>query len=146
MHPRVLCNCATAISVPLAIIYHKSLFEGKVPNLWKLSNIIPIFKTGSRRKCSNCRPISPTSVPCKIMESFIHNRIMKHCYNNSLFTKARHGFLSKCVCVSNLLKAREILTDAVHHGYAIDVIYTDFAKAFDKVPHKKLRHKLKAYS
>jgi hypothetical protein len=79
------------------------------------------------------------------MESFIHERIMKHCHNNSLFTKAQHGFLPKRGCVSNLIEARDILTDAVHRGYAIDVIYTDFAKAFDKVPHKRLLHKLKAY-
>nr|XP_047141269.1 uncharacterized protein LOC124816214 [Hydra vulgaris] len=143
-HPRVLRNCAAAISVPLTIIYRSSLSEGKVPKLWKLPNITPIFKTGSRRKRSNYRQISLTSVPCKIMESFIHERIMKHCYNNGLFSKAQHGFLPKRSCVSNLLEARDILTDAVHHGYSIDVIYTDFPKAFDE-GHKNLLHKLKGY-
>jgi hypothetical protein len=79
------------------------------------------------------------------METFIHDRVMLFCVENKLITKAQHGFVKKKGCVTNLLEARDILTEAVHLGYAADVIYTDFSKAFDKVPHRRLLHKLRAY-
>jgi hypothetical protein len=79
------------------------------------------------------------------MESIIHERILKHCIENSLLTKAQHGFVPRKGCVTNLLESRDIVTEAIHRGHAVDVIYTDFAKAFDKVPHKRLFSKLKGY-
>ena len=62
-----------------------------------------------------------------------------------LITKSQHGFIRRKGFITNLLEARDILTEAVHLGYGADVIYTDFAKAFDKVPHKRLLHKMCAY-
>ncbi|XP_047143097.1 uncharacterized protein LOC124817285 [Hydra vulgaris] len=133
IHPRVLRYCAAA----------KSL--GKVPNFWKLLNVTPIFKNEICRKCLNYRPVSLTSVPCKIMESFIHKRILKHCLEKELFTKSQHEFLPRSGCTTNLLEAQDILTKALFHNHAIAVIYTDFAKAFDKVPHQCLLLKLDVY-
>ncbi|XP_012566644.1 uncharacterized protein LOC105850769 [Hydra vulgaris] len=73
------------------------------------------------------------------MGSFVHDIIIKHCIVNNLITKDQHG------CATNLLETRDILTNAISECYAIDLIYTDFAKAFDKVSHKRLLHKLKSY-
>jgi hypothetical protein len=79
------------------------------------------------------------------MEGFLHDHIMGFMSEHSLISIAQHGFVQIKGCVTNLLEARDILTEAVHTGFAAGIIYTDFAKAFDKVPHKRLLHKLKAY-
>jgi hypothetical protein len=145
LHPRVLSECANAFATPLSLIYKRSFATGSVPDLWKKSNVTPIFKKGSKLKASNYRPVSLTSVPCKVMEHIVHNRIIRHCIENALIAKAQHGFVPRKGCVTNLLESRDIITEAIHQGHAVDVIYTDFAKAFDKVPHKRLVHKISAY-
>ena len=58
---------------------------GIVPLEWKEANIIPSFKKGSRNKSVNDRPVSLTSVICKLLETFIRDHMMdffiKHLYN-----------------------------------------------------------------
>ena len=56
------------IIIPLAIVLNLSLKEGVVPFEWKEANIIPLFKKGSRNKSENYRPVSLTSVICKLLE------------------------------------------------------------------------------
>ena len=64
--------------------------------------------------------------------------------SNKLFADEQHGFVPKRDCMTNLLTAMEEWTAAIELGRDIDVIYTDFAKAFDSVPHKRLLIKLKS--
>ncbi|XP_047138976.1 uncharacterized protein LOC124814917 [Hydra vulgaris] len=70
---------------------------------------------------------------------------MEHCVANDLITPKQHGFVYRKGCVSKLLETRGIMTEAIHRTHAVNVIYTDFAKAFNKVPMKHLLHKLRAY-
>ena len=65
--PRVLQRLATSLSIPLATIYSTCMQEGSVPPDWKLANITPIFKKGSKGDPSNYRPVSLTSVCCKVI-------------------------------------------------------------------------------
>ena len=64
---------------------------------------------------------------------------------NNLFTEAQHGFISGRSCTTQLLEVMEKITQALDRGEDVDVIYLDFAKAFDKVPHQRLLQKLSAY-
>ena len=64
--------------------------------------------------------------------------------NANLFADEQHGFVPNRDCMANLLSALEDWSEAVEFGYAIDVIYTNFAKAFDSVPHNRLLLKLKS--
>ena len=64
---------AEEISVPLAIMFNLSLHEGIVPDEWKHANVVPIFKKGNRCKAGNYRPVSLTSVVCKILESLLRD-------------------------------------------------------------------------
>ncbi|XP_047129333.1 uncharacterized protein LOC124809326 [Hydra vulgaris] len=143
--PRVLRNCAAAFTNPLAMIYQKSICDSQVPELWKRSNVTLIFKQGNKQKRANYRPVSLTSVSCKIIEGIIHKKIINHCLRTNLIFKEQHGFLHSKECTSNLLETRDIPTETMHQGYATDTIFTDFSKAFDKVPHVRLLHQLKAH-
>ena len=65
---------------------------------------------------------------------------------HSLFNIHQHGFRSKHSCVTQLLEVIEDVMEKIDQGHGIDIAYLDFSKAFDKVPHKRLLHKLKAYN
>ena len=67
LHPFLLKSCAEELTVPLSKIFAKSTSNGIIPDMWKISNIIPIYKKGVRSCALNYRPVSLTSVPCKIL-------------------------------------------------------------------------------
>ena len=73
------------ISRPLAIIFRRSLAEGKVPDDWRSANITPINKKVVKDNAGNYRPVSLTSLPCKLMESIIRDAIMDHLLENNRF-------------------------------------------------------------
>ena len=104
----------------------------------------PLFKKGSRLKTSNYRPVSLTSIPCKLLERIIADQIMVHLVNNGILTKKQHGFMKGRSCTTNLLEYIDLLTNHIYNGKAVDVLYTDFKKAFDSVSHRKLCAKLAA--
>ena len=58
--------------------------SGEVPSDWKIANVTPIFKKGSKSKTENYRPVSLTSVPCKLMESIIRDKVVNHLTINHL--------------------------------------------------------------
>jgi len=129
----------------LTILFKASYSAGVLPADWKCANISPIFKKGSKSDVNNYRPVSLTSVPCKIMESIIRDVLVTHTENNSLITKHQHGFMTGRSCLTNLLEAFESWTRILDAGFGIDIIYLDYRKAFDTVPHSRLLAKLQGY-
>ena len=65
--PKILKETVEQICTPLAHVFNMSLQEGIVPLEWKEANIIPLFKKGSRNKSVKYRPVSLTSVICKVL-------------------------------------------------------------------------------
>jgi hypothetical protein len=114
--------------------------------VWRDANVTPIHKSGSKLLAANSRPISLTCLPCKVMEGVIREVILGHCRRHGLFSKQQHGFVPGKSCTTNLLETFDILTAAMQDGLPVDIIFTDFAKAFDVVPHRRLLHKLRGYS
>ena len=145
MHPRVLLELTDVISEPLATIMQKSLEEGRLPQDWKDAHVTPIFKKGKKNLTTNYRPVSLTSVVCKIMESIIRDHIMQHILANNLLTDAQHGFVPGRSCSTQLITCLEKWTDILDRGSSLDSIYLDFSKAFDSVPHKRLGRKLESF-
>lgn len=145
VHPRVLKNCAEAMARPLEQIYRRSLADRRTPELFKLANVKPIFKSGDKHDPANYRPISLTSIVCKVMEGIIREYMMGHLLSSNQLSGDQHGFLNKKSCVTNLLETYDIMSAAMEQGLPVDVIYTDFSKAFDTVPHRRLLLKLSAY-
>jgi ribonuclease P/MRP protein subunit RPP40 len=89
--------------------------------------------------------VSLTSVCCKIMESVVRDTVTKHLTMNKLIGQSQHGFVKGRSCATTLLEFLEQATAAVDRGEAFDIIYLDFAKAFDKVPHRRLIKKMRAH-
>ena len=69
--PKLLKEIVEQISTPLAKVFILSLEEEIVPSEWKEANITPLFKKGSTNKADNYRPMSLTSVVCKLLETLI---------------------------------------------------------------------------
>ena len=143
--PKILKETVEQISTPLAHVFNISLQEGMVPLEWKEANIIPLFKKGSRKKSVNYRPVSLTSVICKLLETIIRDHMMDFLVKHKLINPSQHGFLKARSCLTNLLCFFEEITKCVDEGPPVDVIYLDFQKAFDKVPHQTLILKLKSH-
>jgi hypothetical protein len=145
MHPRVLRELGSTISKPLAIIMTKSLEEGVLPHGWKTANVTPIYKKGPKSDCGNYHPVSLTRVVCKMMESLIRDHVMKYIDDNKLLSACQHGFVNGRSCSTQLMSCLEIWTEMLDTCGNLDVIYLDFAKAFDSVPHQRLLSKLTPY-
>ncbi|MCG8034813.1 MAG: hypothetical protein JAZ03_21935, partial [Candidatus Thiodiazotropha taylori] len=142
---RLLKDFATEITPALTLIFQASIEEGKVPDDWKTALVTPVFKKGDRTAPANYRPISLTSVCCKLLEHIIHSQVMHHLDLHSILTDQQHGFRKKRSCESQLVITIQDLASAIEEGEQIDAILLDFSKAFDKVPHGRLAQKLHHY-
>lgn len=145
LHPLLLKNCAEAFTVPLTLIFRESLSNSQLPIQFRSANITPLYKKGDKSTASNYRPVSLTSIPCKIMESIIRTKMEDYLYKNNIISKEQHGFVKKKSCTSNLLETLDFISMSLDKSIPVDVILLDFAKAFDTVPHRRLIAKLKAY-
>ena len=125
---------------------NKSLTTGEVPTDWKKAQITAIFKKGDRKKAHNYRPVSLTSITCKVLESILRDQVMEHLTKNDLLSNQQFGFIKGRSAVLQLLKVLDEWSQTLDQGESIDCIYMDFQKAFDTVPHRRLITKLKGYN
>ena len=65
-----LLGCEQKMLIPLLIIFNKSYDEGKIPEMWRYANVIPVYKKGLKTLALNHRPVTLTCVICKIMDFF----------------------------------------------------------------------------
>ena len=101
--PKLLMETVEQISIPLARVFNLLLKEGVVPFEWKEANIIPLFKNGSRNKSENYRPVSLTSVICKLLERLIKDHMVDFLVKHKLLNSSQHGFLKARSCLTNML-------------------------------------------
>ena len=87
IHPKVLKECVDSLAFPLWIIFMKSFETGYLPRDWKDGVVTPIFKKGSKADPLNYRPVSLTSVPCKLMEKIITRKIKEHLEENYILSR-----------------------------------------------------------
>lgn len=138
--PLLLKRCAEALTVPLLIIFNKSLTTGVFPAAWKTAYIIPIFKSGDKTSVRNYRPISILSQFGKIFEKLVYNVLFFNLKNQ--ITIHQHGFFVGRSVETNLLEYTDFVLESKDRGMQVDAVYTDFCKAFDKVNHSLLIAKL----
>ena len=134
--------CSHEIADIYQVLFQASLDQGVVPPDWKEANIVPLFKKGDKSSPENYRPISLTSLSCKLLEHVVHSNIMTHLDNFNVLDDAQHGFRKRRSCVSQLISTLDDFANCLKNHQHIDAILLDFSKAFDKVDHEGLILKL----
>ena len=142
---RFLKETADELSPALQLLFQASLDQGTLPTAWKKGFVVPIFKKGDRANPSNYRPVTLTSVCCKVLEHIIHSHVITHLDNNNLLSPYQHGFRKSRSCESQLIITLQDLANSVNTNKRVDAVLLDFAKAFDRVPHQRLLQKLEWY-
>ena len=139
----LLKKCKSALASPLTLLWRKCIKESTVPANLKQSLITPIHKGDSRSTPANYRPVALTSHIIKIFEKILRKHIVEHMDKNDLFNPNQHGFRSGRSCLSQLLEQYDEILNILDTGDNADVVYLDFAKAFDKVDHAIVLNKIK---
>ncbi len=99
-----------------------------VPADWRLAIICPIHKKGDPEDVSDYRPVSLTSIICKIFERILKRALLSFLSDTRSISPNQHGFLPRRSCLSKLLVFEEAATSMMDEGHIVDVIYLDFAK------------------
>ena len=139
----MLKGCSSEIAPILVLIY-------TVPDDWRQANVAPIFKKGDKYDAARYRLVSHTCICCKILVHIIVSNINKHLAFESILAVCQHGFRSQRPCEIQLVQFFHDLVSKLDRALnryhrQTDVIIMDFAKAFDKVPHRRLLYKLNLY-
>ena len=134
--------CAFELHEVFTILFQTSLDLGVVPDEWKVAHIFPLFKKGDKTKAENYRPISLTSISCKLLEHIVHSTVMGFLDSNEILSPFQHGFRQKRSCESQLLTTLRDFSESLNSSGQTDAILLDFSKAFDKVDHRLLLSKM----
>ena len=135
-----LRNTASPLSIPLSILLNRCFSEGVFPDLWKMANITPVFKSGNKNYVSSYRPISLLSPFSIIAEKIIKNRLYR--FTSPYLSTSQHGFLPGSSCLTNLSVLLSHAIKSLASNSQLDVVYIDLSKAFDSISHRHLLHKL----
>ena len=142
---RILKELAVEIAPFLTTIFQESFNTGTVPRDWRIANVAAIFKKGEKYKASNYRPVSLTSLCCKVQEHIITSSVLNHLDEHQVLTDCQHGFRARRSCETQLLTLAHELVSGLDKQHQYDLIILDFSKAFDRVPHKRLLKKMDHY-
>lgn len=140
VHPLFIKKCSNSLAKPICYLFKKSLSEGYVPKIWKQAWITPIPKGKVSHEIEMYRPISKLCQFSKILEKIVKCQLFEVVKNH--ITPHQHGFFKGRSVDSNLLIFTGEVLEAMESGHCVDVVYTDFAKAFDKICHSTLLYKL----
>ena len=143
--PMILKELAPQLAPVFTILFQASINQSTIPSDWKLAHVTPVFKKGDSQRAENYRPVSLTSVPCKLLEHIIHAHIMNHLEKHDTLCDNQHGFRKRRSCESQLISTIDNLAKNLDNGFQTDVILLDFSKAFDKVNHSSLIKKMEHY-
>ena len=143
--PRILRDLAEEIAPSLCLIFQQIYNTGETPQDWRDAIVTPIYKKGNKHDPQNYRPVSLTSIACKIFEHVLCSAIMTHLNSCGVLTNDQHGFRKGLSTETQLLAAVHDWSHALHEGRQTDVLFLDFSKAFDSVPNGRLVEKLRYY-
>jgi hypothetical protein len=137
------------IAPSLTSLFNLSLTSGIFPDAWKISNVIPVHKSGARNLYSNYRPISITSSVSKVFEKIVNDTLMLYLSLSEQIPENQHGFLTRRSCSTmhliQLINEWQTILDRNSGGY-IHAIALDWEKTFDRIPHQRLLRKLRVMS
>ena len=141
---RFLKETAVELAPALALLFQASMNQSQMPADWRHARVSPLYKSGKndRSKPANYRPISLTCLICKVMEHVVCSHMMGHLDEYDVLTDLQHAFRKGRSCETQLILTVNELSKALDNGKQVDCVLLDFAKAFDKVSHKRLLAKL----
>ena len=128
------------ISASLFQIFKKVFQTSSFPSVWKEAIVSPIYKKGSKRNAENYRPVSLLSMPSKIFERILFKRLFLHV--RPYLHKAQYGFMPGRSTVLQLLVMLQKIYHGLENNLEVDIVLTDFSKAFDQVDHGILLRKI----
>ena len=135
--------CPKEISVPLSLIFQRCVDTGRFPDFWKLANVQPIHKKNDRQIKSNYRPISLLPLCGKILEKIIFDQVYAFLDHNRLISTKQSGFRPGDSCIYQLISITSDIYKNFERHDETRAVFLDISKAFDKVWHDGLIHKLK---
>jgi len=138
--PIFLTNCVFSLAYPLTFLFNFSLNFGVFPDLWKSSFLVPVYKNGVKTAIENYRGIAKLSSIPKLFEKIIVHKIGP--VLDPLLNEEQHGFRTGRSTTTNLAVFTSFVLCSMEKGLAVDTVYTDFSKAFDRVNHTILIRKL----
>ena len=138
----MLHTFADELAPSIASLFNLSLKAGKLPDEWKMANVVPIPKNSHIQDVRSYRPISLLSIISKTLERFVHRILMEHLSANSVITNHQYGFQLGRSTVTPLLLATHSWHNHLERRVQVGCIFLDLCKAFDSVPHQALLNKL----
>ena len=142
----VLKNCEPELSNILAELFNKCLKESCVPDCWKVSSVVPVFRNvGEGSTAKSYGPVSLLSAVSKVFEKLVYNRIVDHVEKCGLFSDFQYGFRSSRSTADLLTVVSDRIDRAFYRFGATSAVALDISKAFDRVWHAGLLHKIKSY-
>lgn len=122
----IISNCSESLCLYFCRLFQKCLDMGAVPANWKLANVVPVYKSGPKNCVENYRPVSLTSITCKVMEHVIYSCIMSHLVKHNLLNINQHGFRQGFSCSTQLVEFTHDLVLAIDKRQIIDCIFLGF--------------------
>lgn len=143
IHPAFIKKCSSFFKDFLSKVFNLSIKLGIFPLLWKSCFIKPLFKNGDKTSIDNYRPISKSAIFAKLLDKLVYSKIEHFVYK--FIVPQQHGFCKGLSTQTNLCVFLEYVNQSLSSDLPVDVIYTDFKRAFDVVNIDLLVRKLHAY-
>ena len=141
----VLNNSEPELSYLPAELFNKCLKESCFPDCWKVSFVVPVFNAGERSTAKNYHPVSLLSVVSQVFETLVNNRIVDHLKKCDFFSDFQYGFRSSRSTADLLTVVSDRIAWAFKRSGTTRAVAIDISKAFDRVWHAGLLHKLKSH-
>lgn len=136
-------DCIGVLARPLTFLFNLCLKESEFPAVWREGRVTPVFKSGEKTSVENYRPITIINTFAKLFEIALYNRIYPSV--EPLLSEFQHGFIGNRSTITNLCSLVQFACETVDGGSQVDIVYADFAKAFDRVDHCTLLYKFTKY-
>ena len=140
-----LRDAASELPVVFSSLFQQSYDSGTLPYAWKLASIFAIFKKGRKADPKNYKPLSLTSLTSKVMEHIVYCQISRHLSINRISSPHQHGFQRGLSCDTQLITVVYEWASVLNVHGQVNVVFLDFAKAFDSFPHEWLLLKADYY-
>ncbi|MEW8547708.1 MAG: reverse transcriptase family protein, partial [Candidatus Thiodiazotropha sp.] len=144
LNNRILKELSSELSIPFCSFFNQSLRVGTLPVFYKEANVCPIPKKGDMSVVSNYRPISLLNAEVKVFERLVFKYLYNHLHDNNLLSSFQSGFIPGDSTVNQLTYLYNTFCQALDSGKEVRAVFCDISKAFDRVWHAGLLHKLKA--